>query len=171
MRKKLLAFLLVIVMALSFTFCGENNDSEFKDDRMENDCIDGTDAEKIIEALVKQYKMVENNSGSESKINHTISYNGYNYDDNKAIDYDITSNNKGEIELATFTTYTGDLDYLTFCATLLETDLIKSDNLKKWILKSTEDSDIQIGDGNFSLIYDYQNNEGSITLYVDGDLN
>ena len=115
--------------------------------------------------------MQENNSGTESQINHSISYNGYNNEYNTyTLDYDITANSNHELEFATFTTYTGDLEYLIFCADLMATDLISSDDLVQWIRESTEDSDIQIGDGNFSLIHNSQNTEGSITLYVDGEL-
>lgn len=142
-----------------------------EDELMTNECLDGTDAEKIVDALVSEYQMKENNSGTESQINHSISYNGYNNEYNTyTLDYDITANSNHELEFATFTTYTGDLEYLTFCANLMSTDLISSDELTQWIRESTEDSDIQIGDGSFSLIHDSQNTEGSITLYVNGEL-
>lgn len=175
--KKKISILIIFLAAVLIVSCNKSEaptastqQESHEDNRMTNNCIDGTNAKEIVHNLIDKYQLTENNSGTESQINHSILYSGENDVSEDALSYDITSNNNGEIEFATFTTSSGNLDYLEFCATLLETDLISPAELKQWILESSEDSDTQIGDCNFSLIFNSDNVEGSITLYADGDI-
>lgn len=153
----------------------EDTDSLYTPTEKENSestpFIEGTDARKVIDGLVSQYQMYENCNGIEPDITHNLLYNGYSkQNENTAFDYDITANGNGEIEFATFTTYFGNLDYLIFCASLINGNNVNTEEITKWVTSSTTNSEIEIGDAYFSLIYNLENIDGSIKLYVDGDL-
>lgn len=186
MLKKILAVCLIFIMSTSMLVaCGNDepevsstpNPEEVLAEMMDDGMIQGTNAQEIENALksVPEYDWWEDHSLTQSQRNKEWSVLCGSNDDTKS--YSLDAHDTLEIEIAKFTTWDDDYDYLLLCASHFDTELIDAEAVKAWIIEfNREDGSATevFGDAEFTMYcQEYDDGDYSIELQVwaCGDIN
>lgn len=136
---------------------------------MEDGMIQGTNAQDIENELksVEEYNWWDDHNLIQSEINGEWSVLCKNNEyDTYTKSYELSAYDYLQIEIAKFITYDADYNYLQFCASLFDTDLIDAEEVKKWIEEYNPSEGYitkNFGDAEFVLDGD---GEGTIELSI-----
>jgi hypothetical protein len=158
----------------------KNDEEESTAQLMDDGYINGTNAKSIETSLknIDEYNWWDDHSLIQSQINKEWSvYCANNEYNTYTKSYDLSAYDTLEIQTAEFRTYDFDYEYLLFCASFFDTDLIDADQVKEWVRgydKSQGTIEKTFGDAEFTLSYtEYDDGECYIELSVwaCGDIN
>lgn len=155
MKKIILVFLCVGLIAVSITGCGlldfsleTNSDKEIEgsvnstppeinNEYLSDGAVDGTNA-KTIENTLKSnssYNWWDDHSLMQSQINKEWSvYCANNEYNTYTKSYELSAKENLEIEIAKFATYDNDINYLLACVDFFDTEYINAAEVKQWVL-------------------------------------
>lgn len=111
--------------------------TEFDDEYMSDGVVNGTNA-KTIEGALKansSYNWWEDGELIQSQINKEwFVYCANNEYNTYTKSYDLHAEENLEIEIAKFSTYDNDMDYILTCVSFFDTEYIDASKVKEWVL-------------------------------------
>lgn len=131
----LLFLLIIMIIPSSFTACGHaRSESEVKEAEMDDEIIQGSSAESLMETLESKYSIPISDGIKSPKGSFWI-YMSRNDD----YSYEITADEEnGQIIAAKIYTYNGDVDFIIECAGMIKGSYFKTETVKGWVADNRE---------------------------------